>query len=206
MKSSRLLATAVLALVAASASAQPSPKPKKIQDIPPPGATPAAPAPPAAPAMPTPGPEHAVLKDAAGTWDATVESFAAPGQPPMLAKGIETGTMVGGFWLVSDFKSEVMGQPFLGRSTLGYDPVKKKYVSTWIDSMTPSLSVGESDYDPATKTFTGWMDGIDHRGRPTRFKSVTVFKDPATRIATMSMKGPDGKEMTVMRITYTRER
>jgi hypothetical protein len=161
---------------------------------------------PEAPAMPTPGPEHAVLKDSAGSWDATVESFAAPGQPPMLAKGIETGAMVGGFWLVSDFKSEVMGQPFLGRSTLGFDPVKKKYVSTWIDSMTPSLSVGESDYDAATKTFTGWTDGIDHRGRPTRFKTVTVFKDPATRISTMSMKGPDGKEMTVMRITYTREK
>ena len=161
---------------------------------------------PEAPAMPTPGPEHAVLKDLAGTWDATVESFAAPGQPPMLAKGIETGTMVGGFWLVSDFKSEVMGQPFLGRSTLGYDPVKKKYVSTWIDSMTPSLSVGESDYDAATKTFTGWTDALDHRGRPTRFKMVTVFKDPATRISTTSMPGPDGKEMTVMRITYTRQR
>jgi hypothetical protein len=25
-------------------------------------------------------------------------------------------------------------------------------------------------------------------------------------ISTMSMKGPDGKEMTVMRITYTRQR
>jgi hypothetical protein len=156
--------------------------------------------------MPKPGPEHEVLKQLAGEWDATVESFAAPGQPPMLAKGIETGTMVGGFWLVSDFKSEVMGQPFLGRSTLGYDPAKKKYVSTWIDSMTPSLSVGESDYDAATKTFTGWTDALDHRGRPTRFKMMTVFKDPATRVSTTSMKGPDEKEMTVMRITYTRQR
>ena len=208
MTSRRCLATVILALVAASASAQPSPKPKKIQDIPPPAApaAPAAPAPPAAPVMPKPGPEHEVLKPLAGEWDATVESFAAPGQPPMLAKGIETGTMIGGFWLVSDFKSEVMGQPFLGRSTLGYDPAKKKYVSTWIDSMTPSLSVGESDYDAATKTFTGWTDAVDHRGRPTRFKMVTVFKDPATRISTMSMKGPDGKEMMVMRITYTRQR
>jgi len=35
---------------------------------------------------------------------------------------------------------------------------------------------------------------------------VTVFKDPATRISTMSMTGPDGKDMMVMRITYTRQR
>lgn len=190
MKSIRTLLAASAVLAAATAFAQES-RPS---------------ARPAAPAMPTPGPEHAVLKDVAGSWDATVESFAAPGQPPMLSKGIETGTMVGGFWLVSEFKSEMMGQTFLGRSTLGYDPAKKKYVSTWIDSMTPSLSVGESDYDAATKTFTGWTDGLDHRGQPTRFKTVTVFKDPATRISTMSMKAPDGKETTVMRITYTREK
>jgi len=190
MKCIRTILAAVAVLAAAAAVAQesrPSARPE-------------------APAMPTPGPEHAVLKDGAGSWDATVEAFAAPGQPPMLSKGSETATMVGGFWLVSDFKSEMMGQPFRGHSTLGFDPAKKKYVSTWIDSMTPSLSVGESDYDAATKTFTGWTDGLDHRGRPTRFKTVTVFKDPATRIVTMSMKGPDGKEMTVMRITYTREK
>jgi hypothetical protein len=190
VKSIRTLLAAAAVLAAATAFAQESPPSAR----------------PAAPAMPTPGPEHAVLKDVAGSWDATVESFAAPGQPPMLSKGIETGTMVGGFWLVSEFKSEMMGQTFLGRSTLGYDPAKKKYVSTWIDSMTPSLSVGESDYDAATKTFTGWTDGIDHGGRATRFKTVTVFKDPATRISTMSMKAPDGKETTVMRITYTREK
>ena len=116
------------------------------------------------PAMPKPGPEHAVLKDEAGSWDATVESFAAPGQPPMLSKGIETGTMVGGFWLVSDFKSEMMGQPFLGHSTLGFDPAKKKYVSTWIDSMTPvalrrreRLRRGHED-----------VHGLDGRPRPPR--------------------------------------
>src|SRR5689334_16281621 len=109
MKSIRTLLATAAVLAAATAFAQdnrPSARPE-------------------APAMPTPGPEHGVLKDLAGSWDATVESFAGPNQPPMLAKGIDTGTMVGGFWLVSDFKSEVMGQPFLGRSTLGFDPAKK---------------------------------------------------------------------------------
>ena len=152
----------VIALVAASATAQT--KPKKIPDIPPPGAKPAAAAAPAAPVLPKPGPEHAALKPQAGEWDATVESFMAPGQPPLLSKGTETGTMIGDFWLVSDFKSDMMGQPFTGHGTLGYDPAKKKYVSTWIDSMTPTLSLGESDYDAATHTFTdGWTDGLDHR-------------------------------------------
>ena len=157
------------------------------------------------PVLPKPSPEHAVLKQEAGEWDVTVESFMAPGQPPVLSKGLETGKMVGDFWLVSDFKTDMMGQPFTGHGTLGYDPAKKKYVSTWIDSMTPTLSLGESDYDAATRTFTGWLDGLNHAGQPTKIKTVTVFKDAGTRIMTMSLKGPDGKEMTALRITYTRK-
>jgi hypothetical protein len=188
----RLLAVAALAVLAAGAFAQEK-KPSA--------------APPAAmPPLPKPGPEHAVLRDQAGEWDATVESWMAPGQPPSISKGLETNTMVGGFWLITDFKSEMMGQPFQGHGTMGYDPGKKKYVSTWVDSMTPSLSVGESDYDAATRTFTGWTEGLDYEGRPTRIKAVTVWKDPATRVFTMSLEAPDGKDMTAMRITYTRRK
>jgi len=194
-----LLAAAVLVLAAVSASAQ-TPARKKFPDMPPPVATPAA------PAMPVAQPEHAVLKQEAGEWDVTVESFMAPGQPPVLSKGIETGKMVGDFWLVSDFKTEMMGQPFTGHGTLGYDPAKKKYVSTWIDSMTPTLSLGESEYDAATRTFTGWLDGLDYSGKPTKLKTVTAFKDPATRVFTMSLPGPDGREMTALRLTYTRRK
>jgi hypothetical protein len=192
----RVLVTAAVALSATGALAGPPKEP------PPPGQPPA----PAMPAMPKPGPEHAVLKDQAGAWDATVESFMAPGQPPVLTKGMETNTMIGGFWLVSDFKTQMMGQPFTGHGTLGYDPAKKKYVSTWVDSMTPSLSHGESDYDAATRTFTGWMDGLDYAGQPTKIKTVTAWKDPATRVYTMTLKGPDGKDATALRITYTRSK
>ena len=53
----RLLATVAMLAVAAGAFAKPPDEP------PPPGAS-------AMPAMPKPGPEHAVLKDQAGVWDA----------------------------------------------------------------------------------------------------------------------------------------
>jgi hypothetical protein len=188
----RILAAVALAALAATALAQE----KKPSPAPPAGMPP----------MPTAGPEHAILKDHAGVWDATVQMWMAPNQPPSVSKGVETSTMVGDFWLVTDFKSEMMGQPFVGHGTMGYDPAKKKYVSTWVDSMTPSISLGESDYDAATRTFTGWTDGLDYEGKPTKVKAVTVWKDPATRIFTMSVKAPDGKEATAMRITYTRQK
>ena len=40
------------------------------------------------PPLPKPGPEHALFKDGAGTWDAKVESFMVPGAPPSVSKGV----------------------------------------------------------------------------------------------------------------------
>ena len=155
------------------------------------------------PPMPTPGPEHEILKKDLGTWDATVEMFAAPGSPPSVSKGTETVTMLGGFWQLSEFKSEMMGQPFEGRGATGYDPAKKKYVGTWVDTMTPAYYTMEGTYDPGTKTMTATMEGPDPSGTVARTKQTTEWKDADTRVFTMY--GPDGKTAG-MRITYNRRK
>ncbi len=157
------------------------------------------------PPPPKPGPEHELLKQDVGTWDATVEMFE-PGKPPAVSKGVETTTLVGGFWAVSDFKSQLMGQPFEGRGTTGFDTAKKKYVSTWIDSMSTGFMMGESTYDPKTKTMTGWVEGPDLTGKVTKMKDTTEWKDADTKVFTMYMAGPDGKEFPTMKITYKRRK
>jgi hypothetical protein len=154
------------------------------------------------PPMPQPGPEHAMLKKDVGTWDATVEMFMKPGEPPTVSKGTETVTMMGGFWLLSEFKSEMMGQPFEGRGATGYDPAKKKYVGTWVDSMTPGYYTTEGTYDAATKTLTATMEGPDPSGQVTKTKETTEWKADGTRVFTMY--NPDGKTVG-MRITYKRK-
>jgi len=155
------------------------------------------------PPMPQPGPEHEMLKKDVGTWDATVEMFMTPGAPATVSKGTETVTMLGGFWQLSEFKSEMMGQPFEGRGATGYDPVKKKYVGTWIDTMTPGYYTVEGTYDPATKTLTAMMEGPDPSGVVTKTKETTEWKDADTRVFTMY--APDGQSVS-MRITYKRRK
>ncbi len=156
-----------------------------------------------APSMPQPGPEHEMLKKDVGTWDATVEMFTAPGAPPSVSKGTETASMLGGFWLLTEFKSEMMGQPFEGRGASGYDPTKKKYVGTWIDTMTPGYYTTEATYDAATKTMSSVMEGPDPSGQVTKTKATTEWKDADTRVFTIY--GPDGKSVG-MRITYKRRK
>ena len=43
---------------------------------------------------------------------------------------------------------------FKGMAVEGYDNVKKKFVSSWIDNMGTGIQFSEGTYDPASKTFT----------------------------------------------------
>jgi hypothetical protein len=161
---------------------------------------------PQGPPMPKPGPEHQLFKEDEGQWDATVEIFTAPGAAPMQSKGVENNRIgCGGLCLITDFKSEMMGQPFEGHGTTAWNPEKKKYVSSWSDSMSLGIAMGEATFDPATKTVTGWMDGPDATGKVTRMKSIGEYKS-GVRTFTMSAPGPDGKDVPAMKITYTKKK
>jgi hypothetical protein len=155
--------------------------------------------------MPKPGPEHEFLKKDVGTWDAKVEMYTSPGAAPTVSEGTETISMVGPFWQVARFESQMMGEPFHGLGTLGYDPTQKKFVGTWIDSMTPGLSLAEGTYDSGTKTFTGTMEIRDMNDKTVKVRETTEWKDANTRVFTMyGPKGADGKEPVNMRISYKR--
>jgi uncharacterized protein DUF1579 len=154
---------------------------------------------------PKPGPEHALLAKDEGTWDATVEMmFGPPGSPATTTKGTETNRMLGGFWLVSEFESEMGGQPFRGHGVMGFDPARKRYVGTWVDSMTTSLATMEASYDPKTRTLAGFMDTTE-KGKKVRMRETTERRDDGARVFSMyAPGGSKGKERLVMRITYVR--
>jgi Protein of unknown function (DUF1579) len=157
--------------------------------------------------LPKPGPEHEVLKQDEGAWDATVEIFAQPGAAPMTSKGVETNTIgCSGLCLITDFKGDMMpGVPFHGHGTTVFDAAKKKYVGSWTDSMSAGLAIGESTYDAAAKKATGWMEGPDATGKVMKVRSQVEYKGD-TRVFTMFSPGPEGKEAVGMRITYTRRK
>ena len=77
----------------------------------------------AQPPMPQPGPEHDVLKRDVGVWDVTME-MTAPGMPPFQMTGVETNTLFGGLWMLTEYKSDFMGQVFEQHGISGY-------VATW---------------------------------------------------------------------------
>ena len=152
--------------------------------------------------FPQPGPEHALLKEFEGDWNAV--SKVPDGHE---SKGEMTYKMeLGGLWLTSHFKSDFGGLKFEGRGMDGYDPSKKKFVGVWFDSMstTPMTFEGETDKDKKTTVMLGEGKGPD--GKAMKFKSVTKVTDKDHHTFTMSTVGPDGKENLMMTIEYTRKK
>ncbi len=163
------------------------------------------------PPIPKPTAEHKILAADEGTWDATIKSFVAgPDAEPTVSKGVEVNTVLpGGLWALSEFRGDFGGVAFEGRGQFGYDPLKKKYVGSWIDSINPSLSVLEGTYDARTKTMTLVGDGVDPATK-TKYtqKMVTTSKDDGTRVFTLYMKfeGAGDDEIKFMEIAYTKRK
>src|SRR5262245_60530145 len=150
--------------------------------------------------MPKPGPEHEQLAKAAGTWDVAIEGKDMPS-----SKGTSEMKMaLNGFWLFETFTADMGGAKFEGRAATGYDPLKGKYVSTWIDNMSPTMFATEGTFDAKTRTLTMVGDGVDQNGKKVRMRNLTIHKDANTVVFEMYHTGADGKEAKVMTITYTR--
>ena len=160
------------------------------------------------PPMPKASKEHEVLKEGVGTWDYVMKFKMGPDQPEQEVKGVETCTMLGDFWLVFDIKTDnMMGMPWHGHGHLGYDPEKKKYVGSFIDSMAPQGMTGEGTMDATGKIRTMIWTGKDHEtGKMGTMREVSEHKDKDHGVMTMSKVGSDGKEQVMFTIQYTRKK
>jgi hypothetical protein len=150
-----------------------------------------------------PGAEHARLAKMEGSYDLTITSWEAPGQPPVTEKGTATRKMMlDGRVMAESTQSTMHGQPFTGHGMQGYDNVSGKYWGTWNDSMSTGVMVSEGSCDAdGACTFTGsWNDPIT-KGK-TVARMTTRWTNPTTEVFEMYAPGPDGKEMKMMEITY----
>lgn len=159
------------------------------------------------PQLPEPTEQHVQMAREAGEWNAEIKLWHAPDTDPMLSTGTETNSMLGKFWLLSEFKSEFGGMPYTGRGQFGYEPASKKCVGTWVDTMSPYMQTMEGTYDEKTHTLTMNTEGMDFMtGKVSKGKNVTTYIDDNTKKFEMYAPGPDGKVFKMMEIMYTRKK
>lgn len=155
----------------------------------------------------TPGEMHKWMARHVGTWEAEVSSWMGPGDP-VKSKATDVVTMtMNGLYQIGNFSSTMMGMPFQGQSTLGYDNAKKQFVLTWIDNFGSGIIMMTGIYDEKTKTLSFKGKQTDPMtGKDSDIRQEQVFMDDDTYKMTMYGAGPDGKEMKFMEALYKRKK
>ncbi len=153
----------------------------------------------------SPGEHHKTLEAMAGKFTYTMWFRMDPDQPKQESTGeYDAQIILGGRFLASTVKGDMMGMPFEGMGCLGYDNTLGKYVSGWIDNMSTGLLRTEGTGDGKTLTFAGEM--VDPMtGKPTPYKFVYNIKSDDEFSMDWWSPSPAGGEMfQSMSLSYTR--
>lgn len=151
----------------------------------------------------TPGTAHQEFAQAVGNWKASVTSYM--GGQEMKSEGSAIHEMIlGGRYLKSTFKGNMMGMPFEGMSLDAFDNATKEYINVWIDSFGTGIMLMKGKKDDKSKeiVYTGTM--VDPMtGKDSMVKNVIKNIDADHQLMVMYMI-EDGKEVKNMEIEYTR--
>jgi Protein of unknown function (DUF1579) len=141
--------------------------------------------------------QHKKILSGVGEWEGTLTSYMTPDQKPATSPAHESVTPIGEFWVLSQFDCQFNGMPYHGSGHVGYDPEKKKYIGTWVDSMSSLFALMEGDIDPATKALVMHWQGRDMTGKVVPHRSESV-ENGDTRTMTFYMgEGAGTKSMVI---------
>ena len=161
---------------------------------------------------------HKLLASLAGNWTYNIKFWMNPdpNAKPQESKGTaSTKPVMGGRYFVMDVSGKMqMPGPdgkmkdveFKGMGIDGYDNVKKKFVSSWIDNMGTGIEFSEGTYDPATKTFTYASEMEAVPGMKTKVREVLKIADNDHHTFEWYEDRGKGQEAKTMEISYTRKK
>jgi hypothetical protein len=157
-------------------------------------------------AMQAPGEQHKMLMKQAGTYKTEARMKMDPNEPEQVSAGESKLTAIlGGRFLLEETKGSMMGQPYSGLGLLGYDNVKKQFVTTWVDTMStaPMTMYGTPDASSKSITYAGETDCPLQPGTKMKMRIVwNLDSDTAFHLDFYEDMGQG--ERKSMTIAYTR--
>jgi len=147
----------------------------------------------------TPGDMQKWLAAQDGKWKGEMTSYGPNGESNGKEELTQENKMVmGGRYQESTVKGKMMGMDFEGKSLMGYDNAKKKFICSWVDNMGTGMMMTEGTYNEASKTLE--MKGMmtdPTTGKDAPVRQVYGIIDDKTQTMEMYCE-MDGKEMKTM--------
>ena len=145
------------------------------------------------------GPQHEFLKKLEGNFDSRSKATLDPAAAPKESTGkVESKLIFGGLFVKEDVNGTcpITGKKFHGVCYTGFDNAKKKYVSTWIDSLGSGIHYSEGVADPSGKSLELRGTCVDPlTGKDKNVREVRRILDDKQQILEMYEQGADGREV-----------
>jgi len=153
-----------------------------------------------------PGEFHELLKDFLGTWSTDVKMWMDHKSPPIISKGRITFTLIfDGRYIEGEYLGEFMGAPFMGKSIIGYDNVRKEFFSIWIDNSSTGRLTSTGKYDPGEKKYHFQASTFDpYTGQTLDLREEAYFASRDEYISITYARPKEGEEFKNMEMKYTR--
>jgi hypothetical protein len=157
-------------------------------------------------AFATPNEHHKVLEAKIGKWNDTLRFWIDANSPPDESKCTsEFAWAMDGRYLTDHTSGTTPTGPFEGMGCSGYDNLKNKYVSVWIDNTGTGIMYFEGTYDAKTKTFTYASETPDvEAGKYVKNRWMEKWVSPDKFVVESFVAGKDGKEFKCFEVTYER--
>lgn len=152
--------------------------------------------------------EHKQLQYFVGSWSSKAMMVMDPNAPPQESKGEATiESLYEGRYLVMKQTGDMGGQAFQGTGLWGFDNLRGKYFTTWIDSMSTGFWLSYGTYDAAKKTYTyhGEMPDPMQPAKSIKVRQVVRVVDDNHYVFEWNETRNGGKETKSMQIDYTRK-
>jgi hypothetical protein len=152
--------------------------------------------------------EHRWLEKLVGDWTYETDAPGEPGKPPEKLKGTERVRSLGGLWVQGEGQGPMGGGQATTVITLGYDPLRKRYVGTWVGSMMTHLWVYDGELDASGKVLTLASEGpsMAGDGKMAKYRDVVEFVSDDQRLLKGYVQSDDGKWQQIMTVAYQRTR
>lgn len=153
--------------------------------------------------------EHQWLDQLVGDWTFETDATMEPGKPPAKFAGTESVRSLGGLWVLCEGRHEMPGGG-VGTTlmTLGFDPVKKRYLGTFIGSMMTHLWLYDGEMDASGKILTLDSEGpgFTPEAKMTKYQDIIEIQSADERLLRSNTLTEDGKWIGFMTATYRRKK
>lgn len=150
----------------------------------------------------TPGEAHKFMAADTGSWANEMTFWHDENSKPEKATSTSESKMImGGRYQEMNYKGEMMGMPFEGKSTMAYDNATKEFISTWIDNMGTGVMIMKGKMSADGKSIESKGEMVDPvTGKALECREMYTVVDANTRKFEMfcTKNGKEHKNMEII--------